>query len=66
MAARVVGDDPVTAALERLGAHDDVAARGGQPVEEDDRRPFAGLLAGERHAVALHRELAHRPGSLDA
>jgi len=25
------------------------------------RRTIAGVVAGERDAVALHRELAHRP-----
>ena len=36
--ARVVGDHAVAVALERLGAHHDVAARRGQAVQQDDRR----------------------------
>ena len=52
--ARVVGDDAVARALERARAHDDVAARRGQPVQEHDGDPLPRLLAGERHAAGLH------------
>ena len=66
MAARVVGDHAVPAALERARAHDDVAARRGQPVQQHDGDPLPRLLAGERHAVALDGELGHGLGSLEA
>ena len=39
VAARVVGDDAVAAALEHPRAHDHVAARRGQAVQEHDRVP---------------------------
>ena len=43
VAARVVGDDAVPGALERLRAHDDVAVRRGQPVQQHDRDALARL-----------------------
>ena len=58
VAARVVGDDAGGRAGEQAGAVDDVAARRGQAVDQDDRRrPVAlspGLVGpGERDADAL-------------
>ena len=47
MPARVVGDHAVPGALERLGAHDHVAVRRGQPVQQHDRNPLACVLDGE-------------------
>ncbi len=47
-------------ALERARAHHDVAARGGEAVQQHDRDPLAVLLPGERHAAGLHGDLGHR------
>ena len=47
--ARVVGDHAVPGALERLGAHDHVAVRRGQPVQQHDRDALARLLDVEVH-----------------
>jgi hypothetical protein len=51
VAARVVGDDSVPVAFERLRAHHDVAARGGQAVQEHHGHALPGLLAREHHSV---------------
>ena len=59
MPAGVVGDHPVTRALECPGAHHDVAASRRQTVQEDDRKSLPRLLAGQFHAVARNRELRH-------
>ena len=48
MAARVVGDHAVARALERPRAHDHVAPRRGQPVQQHDRDALPRLLAGSR------------------
>jgi hypothetical protein len=59
VAARVVEDDAVAASLQCSRPHHDVAARGGEPVEQDDRDALAGLLPSQRRAGALHGELGH-------
>jgi hypothetical protein len=53
MPARVVGDHAVTGALERPGAHHDVAVRRGQTVQEHDREPLPCLGYGQPDAGAL-------------
>ena len=68
MAARVIGDQAIAPLYERARALYDVTARGRQPVEKHNRRPFAEDLALEREAPGA-RNLAqnlktlcnHRP-----
>jgi hypothetical protein len=43
-------------ALEQARAHHDVAAGGGQPVQQHDRNALARLLARERHPIPLDAE----------
>ena len=50
--ARVVADQPPPAAEQVARALDDVAARGGQAVDQHDRRALAGGRAGQHEAVA--------------
>jgi hypothetical protein len=59
VAAGVVGDDAVSAPLERARAHHDVAARSREAVQEHDRDAFPGLLAGQLDARARDDELGH-------
>src|ERR1700733_10898754 len=59
VATRVIRDHAVTGTLERRRTHHDVASGRGQAVQENDRRAFPGLLAGERHAVAMDLEIGH-------
>jgi hypothetical protein len=54
--AGVVGDHPVAAAGQELGPMDHVAAGGGEPVQQDDRRAVAELLAAERHGARIDVE----------
>ena len=49
----------MTRALERRRAHDDVAPGRGQSVQENDRLPLPGLIAGELHAVTLDLKIGH-------
>ena len=56
MASSVVLDHSVLRALKRLGAHHDVAASRGQPVQQQHRQAVARLLAGQRHAPAFNTE----------
>ena len=46
-------------ALERARAHDHVAARRGEAVQADHRRPLPRLLAGDDDAVPVHLEVRH-------
>ena len=61
VAAGVVGDLAMALARENLRAVDDVAAGGGDPVKQHDRRSGADPLSGQSLAVSLDRE----PGWLD-
>ena len=69
--ASVVGDLPVAAARQRLGAVDHIAARRGDPVGEHDGRSLPQLLAGQpRHrSTRARREsaraLRHRASGPD-
>src|SRR5277367_5032921 len=69
MAARVVGDHAMAGSLQGGGAHHDVAAGGGEAVEQHDRdtgAAVAGFLAGQGYVVGADLELLgrHRPPNL--
>ena len=51
VATGVEGDDAVARALERPRAHDDVALRRGETVEEDDRRPLPRVVDRQHRLV---------------
>ncbi len=63
MAARVVGDHAVPRTLECSRAHDHVAARRGETVEQHDGLAVAIVLNGQSYSVALDHLVGHRAGS---